>query len=424
MDGHSSAASSVVSLREVSREGIHLLHRKQRVARALRAHWAFSTRRVPRDAVWGVLPRGGAPEAGDLVLAVVDALGQHGGLQLPSGRRRRLFPGDEIVVAYGNRYASNQFEGLVPQTMGPCHLVAGGGIAARAVSWHAKMKAPTCITPIGLLHDAQGRRINLRDHALHPVHEIRTPLPTAIAVVGTSMDAGKTESCAFLVRGMIAAGLRVGYAKVTGTGAGGDTWLLRDAGACPVLDFTDAGMATTHLATPSEIEGVLTTLMAHLAEDGVDAMVLEIADGVLQEETAALLRSPVFGALVSGIVMAAQDSMGAAAGVHWLRTHARPPVLALSGVISAAPLQVREASLALGLPVHDRPGLADAENALQILTGAHQHFESNRDPRVAAMENANGEGSKHIEGSRPGTLPLVVAARESHPALAANRPRP
>jgi hypothetical protein len=341
------------------------------------ASWAFTTRRVSRDTAKILLPLEGTPHPGDLVLATVDFLGQHPGLQLPNGRRKQLFPGDEIVVAYGNRYASNQFESVVPETLGPCHLVAGGGIASRAVSWHVSMrKGPTLITPVGLLGDLNNRRINLRDHALSPINEISTRLPTAIAVVGTGMDSGKTQSCAFLVRGLIAAGLRVGYAKITGTGAGGDTWLLTDAGAYPVLDFTDAGMATTYMISIEQLELLLMTLMGHIAQENVDAMVLEIADGVIQQETAALLKSPVFASLVAGIVMASQDSMGASAGVHFLKNNAKPPVLAISGIISAAPLQVREAATALKLPVYDREGLATPENAMSILAGAQRSMET------------------------------------------------
>lgn len=395
--------------------------RRHLAARALRADWAFTTRRVPKDAVGGVLLSEKAPQAGDLVLAIVDMLGQHGGLQLPCGRRKHLFPGDEIVVAYGNRYASNQFEALVPTTMGPCHLVAGGGIASRAVSWHARMKNPTLITPIGLLHDTHGRRINLKDYALHAVEEIDSHVPTTIAVVGTSMDSGKTQSCAYLVRGLSAAGLRVGYAKVTGTGAGGDTWLLRDAGASPVLDFTDAGFASTFLSTPECLESLLKTLVAHVALEGVDAIVVEIADGVLQEETASLLRSRTFAGLVSGIVMAAQDSMGASAGVRWLQQFSEPPVLALSGVISAAPLQVREAMTTLSLPVFDRSGLATAANAMTLLAKAQRHFEAAKARRPAAlMEGPHDEadGYRSLNG-RADTPALVPAAWEGGtPSLA------
>ncbi|MBS0485356.1 MAG: DUF1611 domain-containing protein [Proteobacteria bacterium] len=365
------------------------------ITRIRNASWAFTTRRVTRDTAKILLPLEGKPQPGDLILATVDFLGQHPGLQLPNGRRKQLFPGDEIVVAYGNRYASNQFEAVIPETFGPCHLVAGGGIASRAVSWHVSMKkGPTLITPIGVLGDLNNKRMNLSDFALSPLNEIKTRLPTAIAVVGTGMDSGKTQSCAFLVRGLISAGLRVAYAKITGTGAGGDTWLLTDAGAYPVLDFTDAGMATTYMITIEQLELLLMTLMGHIANENVDAMVLEIADGVMQQETAALLKSPVFASLVAGIVMASQDSMGASAGIHFLKHYAKPPVLAISGIISAAPLQVREAEIALNLPVYDREGLATPENAMSILAGAQRHMEAQRTKQSAALNMKQFEDLK------------------------------
>lgn len=363
-----------------------------------------------------LLPATGVPQAGDLILAHVDSLGQHPGLQLPSGRRKQLFPGDQIVVAYGNRYASNQFEAVVPETLGPCHLAAGGGIAARVVSWHMKMKSPTEITPLALLADARGQRINLNQHALE---RLRCPprTPPTIAVVGTGMDSGKTQSCAYLVRGLNAAGLRAGYAKITGTGAGGDTWLLRDAGADPVLDFTDAGLATTYLADTDLLEEVLESLIAHLAKAGVDAMVLEIADGVLQRETAALLQSATYGRLVHGTIMASQDSMGASAGVHWLRAHSRPPVVALSGIISAAPLQAREAVSALDLPVHDRAALATPRNALAILERGNARRGGRGREAAEALEDRENE---HGTSDRRAREAAGSAAVETRAAAAAN----
>src|SRR5690606_16965549 len=139
-------------------------------ARLRLATWAFTTRRIPQGNACCILPPVGAPRVGDLVLARVDAIGSHSGLHMVNGRRRHLFVGDEIVVAYGNRYASNQFEAVVPETLGPCHLVAGGGIAARALSWHTHMwRGPTHITPIGLVADSAGQRLNVADYALGPV---------------------------------------------------------------------------------------------------------------------------------------------------------------------------------------------------------------------------------------------------------------
>jgi hypothetical protein len=132
--------------------------------------------------------------------------------------------------------------------------------------------------------------------------------------------------------------------------------------------------------SPERIVETLMSLVHHLAQSGVDAMVLEIADGVLQRETSALLRSDAFRHIVGGIVLAGGDSMGAAAGYQWMRD-LPTPVLALSGVLTAAPLQVLEAQQATDLPVFDREGLATPENAMRLLGHAQQHLENQR--RVA-----------------------------------------
>ncbi|MHC4137990.1 MAG: P-loop NTPase family protein [Planctomycetota bacterium] len=328
---------------------------------------------MPRDAAHQILCEPRAPRAGDLVLARIDALGHHRGLQLPSGRRKTLFVGDEVVVAYGDRYASNQFEAVVPNTLGPCQLVAGGGVAAKALSWHSKIgRGPTQITPIGLLAGADGQPTNLRDHALPSVDQLVERCPTAVVVVGTAMDSGKTTAAAFLVKGLTLTGVRAGYAKITGTGAGGDTWFLTDAGADPVLDFTDVGFVSTYRVPHAEVERILVTLVTHLGKAGADAIVLEVADGVLQPETAALLTSPVFRRVIGGILFTACESMGVAAGHDWLKSH-KLPVVGLSGVLTASPLQCREASLATGLPIFSREELAQTSTAMKILGWAEEH---------------------------------------------------
>ena len=334
-----------------------------------RTPWAFSTRRVERGAAKTLITEA-TPKAGDLVLARVDALGHHAKLQLPEGRRCRLFPGDTIVVAYGNRYACEQFEAEVPTGLGPCHLVAGGGIASCALSWHDQIsRGPTRITPLGLLGDEAGQVLNLRDFAIAPPATTR-PKPGVIAVLGTRMSAGKTQTAAFLLRGLRAAGYRVGYVKVTGTGAGGDTWLLRDAGADQVLDFTDAGMATTYLADIERIEAAMHTLVQDMAAHGIDIVVMEVADGVYQRETRRLIAGEAFARTVDGLVLAAGDALGASAGVAALQEVMAAPIVALSGSLTASPLQRREAEAASGIDSYSCGELAYADTAKKLLTEA------------------------------------------------------
>jgi hypothetical protein len=346
---------------------------------------------------------------GDLFLARVDALGYHGGLQLPDGRRKRLFVGDEIVVAYGNRYAPNQFEAVVPRSFGPCDLVAGGGVAARVLSWHGRInKVATQITPLAWVAGPTGVTANLKDYALPSLDRIPAPRPRTLVVCGTSMDSGKTQTAAFLVKGLSLAGLRVGFAKVTGTGSGGDTWLLRDAGADPVLDFTDAGLASTYLEPAWEIQRIFTTLVGHLALANVDAIVLEIADGVLQAETAALLKSPVFSASVDGVLFASGDAMGALAGESWLRRN-RLPLIALSGIVSSSPLQSQEAAKSTGLPVLDRQDLLREQTALGLLSATERHARA-RIPRAVRTAKHAPSRNQEDDGSR---LRVMVSDFES-----------
>lgn len=324
-------------------------------ARIERARRAFTTRRVDFS-LCGRIVRKGAPAPGDLVLARVEAVGQHQRIELHSGRRARLYEGDEIVVAYGARYAPDQFHARVPVDLGPCDLVAGGGVAGEVTARHARMGRPTRLTPIGLLADRGGRVLNLARFAARP--DSPRAAPTTIVVAGTSMNAGKTTTAASLIRGLTSAGLRVGAGKLTGTGSGGDVWSMSDAGAAVVLDFTDAGHATTAGVAPAALETIAGVIIGALAEAGTDILVLEIADGLLQAETAALLSSPAFLARVDGVLFAAGEAMGAAAGVEWLRRRGAP-VLAVSGLVSASPLGREETEAATGLPVATIADLAD-----------------------------------------------------------------
>lgn len=313
------------------------------------AKFAFTTRRVQRSALRELIRGDVTPHAGDLVLARVDEIGQHPRVELVDGRKAALFVGDEIVVCYGNRYAPDQFEAEVPGDLTPCDLIAGGGLAGRAVAMHEEMEAPTRLTPIGLLADEHGHRVNVARWALPPLERSHARAHT-LAVVGTSMNSGKTTAGAFLSRGLVSAGCRVGTAKITGTGAGNDLWIMRDAGADPVLDFTDAGMASTYRVPVEQLELAFTTLTGHLTAAGVDVVVIEIADGLGQAETSGLLASQSVAAGIDGVVFAAGDALGASAGVEWLNQR-RLPVVAVGGTLTMSPLATREAARITGLPV-------------------------------------------------------------------------
>lgn len=324
---------------------------------------AFTTRNVDLAVARRLLRSDRRPEAGDLILAKVTALGQHRRIENIHGRRGDLYLGDEIIVTYGNRYAPDQFEAYVPEDLGPCHLVAGGGVAARATCRHAGIKPATQIEVIGALLDSDGRALNLADFATAQTSRSRPA--RVIAVVGSSMNAGKTTTVAGIVHGLTRAGFRIGAAKLTGTGSGGDLWSMRDAGAALAVDFTDAGHASTFGVALDELGRITQSLLGRLADDGADIGVIEIADGLLHSETAQLVELGHRSGWFDGFLFAAADAMGAAFGCNWLAERKIAP-LAVSGVVSASPLASREANCTTGIGIATLADLRDPVTAARI----------------------------------------------------------
>ena len=331
------------------------------MARLQAAKRSYATRRIELDDAARLLTSGVAPRSGDLVLARVDRLGHHRKIESPAGRRGQLYVGDEVLLCYGARYASDQFEAVVPHRLGQCHMVAAGGIAADCVNRHSSARPATRITPIGLVANADDQVLNLKHYRLS-CDGLSNDRPYTMTVVGTSMNAGKTTTIAAIVRGLSRSGLKVAVGKVTGTGAGGDRWAYVDAGADTVLDFTDFGYASTYQVPADELVALLPAMVNALSATGPDVVVLELADGLLFSETAELVKTPTFADLVDDVVVAASDAMGAEAGLRRLAANAITPI-AIAGRMTSSPLAVREAEGLTDAPI---VGLDDLVNGKWI----------------------------------------------------------
>jgi len=313
------------------------------------AKQSYVTRRASLKTFRYLVTGAVSPQPGQLVLARVDQIGQHTRLELPNGRKANLFVGDEIIVSYGHRYAPDQFLGEVPETLEACHLVAGGGIASKCLSKHSRIKNATAITPLGLIADHDKRIINLSRYRL-PVPTFAKRMPLILAVAGSSMNGGKTPTLVNLIRGLTMAGVSVGSAKITGTGSGGDTWKMLDAGAYPVIDFTDFGYASTFKLPKEKLVRLLEEQIRFLACHDTDVVILEIADGLAQEETRHLLKSKTFSEHVDGIFFAAAEALSASLGIQWLASN-NLPVIAVSGALTASPLIMGEAQQLCDIPI-------------------------------------------------------------------------
>ncbi|MDQ4008219.1 MAG: DUF1611 domain-containing protein [Actinomycetota bacterium] len=346
-------------------------------ARLAAAKYAYTTRfvaeRVHADprGYWLASGPETSPSPGDVVLAEVVRLGHHRRLESPVSRRAAMYAGDEIVVAYGHRYAPDQFEAEVPDTLEPAHLVAAGGVVGLVTAVKEGLEEPTEVCPLGLLHDGN-HVVSLSDLAPYtPLPPLRLAptgagRPPVVAVVGTSMNSGKSTALSCLVHGLTRGGMRVAAGKATGTGAGGDPGMFRDAGAGAVLDFTDFGLVSTYRLKHDDVLAVFTSLVSRLASGGADAVVVEIADGVYQLETARLLADPVFTEYVDRVVFTAGEALSAVSGVEALHRHGID-VAAVSGRLTSSPLAVREARTVLETPVVETLDLAEPAVAVCLL---------------------------------------------------------
>lgn len=351
------------------------------------AKWAFSTRRVARGDVAVLGDDLSQAVSGDLVLARVERIGSHKRLQLAEGRPSSLYVGDLVVVACGDRYASDQFEGIARLNPAGADLLAGGGVIGEMRQRHANMSPPTRLVPLGLLGDGNGKVINLDRYALAPLQLAHGM--TVIAVVGAAMNAGKTTAVASLAHGLSRAGHRVAALKATGTGAFGDFNAYVDAGAHYVADFVDAGMVSTYRQPLARIEAGMDTLMAHAAAEGCGVALIELADGVLQQETAKLLELPHRRAGFDAVLFAAPDPLAAVGGTAALRRIGIEPA-ALTGMVSCSPLAIDEAEGATGVSVLTRAALCD--------------------PAFASALLARIESRAHRNGASAGRSGLGVAA--------------
>jgi hypothetical protein len=293
-----------------------------------------------------LLPRTALPATGTAAVARLEKVGRNAGLELTNGRRCTLHEGDLLAVVFGNRYATEQFEGYAAADGDSCDLLSMGGLCGLVKTKHKSIAEPTKLRLLGGIGDSRGRPLQLREFAL-PARTEPTR-PRVVVVCGSAMDAGKTVTAGALIAGLRRQKKQVAGIKFTGTVCGRDSWSMLDAGAQPALNFVDGGYASTYLCTLPELLDLHALLLSHAAAEGAEWAVVEIADGLLQRETAALLQSPAFTATVDAWVFATGDSLAAMAGVTLLRGWHLEPT-ALSGLLSLSPLAIREAQAATGV---------------------------------------------------------------------------
>jgi hypothetical protein len=292
------------------------------------------------------------PQMGDVgIFRVLQANG--GYIMDPAKHSSQLFDGDLVMLAFGGRYATNQLEGYVPESpVRQCHLLGRGGVAGVLNSKNATFKAvPAQLELVGYAVGRGGSVLNtIRWKALDQFNRFNIRAKVILSI-GSSMDSGKTTSAAWLCGGLRAAGKCAAYLKLTGTTFPKDAALNLDRGAHFAADFSEFGFPSTYLLDKETLLNLYQSLVNMACNEGhAEYIVIEIADGLLQRETAMLLEDPNFRSTVHATLFSAGDSLGVLSGLQILEEWGIRP-FAISGLFTASELLIREVRDRVEVPV-------------------------------------------------------------------------
>ncbi len=295
------------------------------------------------------------PAAGDVAIFEVITLGRHEAIQGEDKRITAIFENDFIMAAFADRYATSQFEGYVPTFPMELYDILGAGGAIGVVkSKNALLKdiEPTKIRMIGYCCDDSGKVINTKWYQKQRI-PFTGELPNNVKVilsVGSTMDSGKTTTAAHVARGLKYSGKKVAFIKFTGTCFTKDKDFVYDCGADVAIDFSDLGFPSTYMCQKEELLDLYQSLLARIADEKPDFIVMEIADGLMQRETNFLLRSREFMATIHSVVFSCGDSLSAFQGFDILQQWGITPAL-ISGRFTMSPLLIEEVKNNCAVPV-------------------------------------------------------------------------
>lgn len=310
------------------------------------------------------------PRVGDLIYGRVITLGQHNTLENKEGRIHMLTDRTRAVYVYGNRYAPDAFEGVIPdRKTTEVDLLARSGVIGAMREKNSAIKDPTRIKVLGYVIDDNGAPLNTRDF---PKALPRTPLnknkkrARMVLHVGTSMNAGKSTSAIACCWALSAMGHEVRGSKITGTASLKDILHMQDSGAEHISDFSYLGFPSTYMLSEGELTYIFESLDARFAANPNRYWVVELADGILQRETAMLLKNEYVRSRIHRLVFSAVDAFGAIGGISVLKEEFGLTPDAISGRCTSSPLIIRELSARTNIPVANNV-LRDLQQLSEIL---------------------------------------------------------
>lgn len=271
---------------------------------------ASSASRLPLDSV--ELLGAGRVQVGDALLArVVKPNPDYDLLEIDTGQNVPLHHGDSFVGVAGARQALRGFSGVAPfrtRTGDALDVLNLGGVLGRGSGGLLDLGKPTTVKVLHRL-GRQGKPLNLRENAI-PKRATLGAGAAIVAVVGTSMSAGKTRAAVELVGAASASGLKVAAVKLTGVACLRDTLRMKERGAAQVVSFLDAGLPST--VGSDELPDVARGLIHFLDQNAPDLIVAELGDGILGPYGVdRILHEGALSGRLKAVVLSASDHVGA-----------------------------------------------------------------------------------------------------------------
>jgi hypothetical protein len=248
------------------------------------------------------------------------------------------------------------------------HILGAGGAIGIVKSQNAALDyiEPTKVKLIGYCCTNAGEVINTKFYQKERV-AFTGVVPGDMKIVlsiGSTMDSGKTTTAAHVARGLRTTGKRVAFIKFTGTAYSKDKDYVQDCGADITLDFSDMGYPSTYMCSKEDLLDVYQSLLHRIHQFEPAYLVMEIADGLLQRETAFLLQDKAFMNTIHSVVFSCGDSLAAIQGIEILKKYGIDPCV-ISGRFTMSPLLISEVQEFVNLPVL---------TIEQIMTGEYNHY--------------------------------------------------
>ncbi|MFN5621696.1 MAG: hypothetical protein ACK478_10365 [Flavobacteriales bacterium] len=297
-----------------------------------------------------------APKAGDVGLFQILEVDRHSSLQCIDKRSHSIFDGDYVLAAFGDRYATSQYEGYVPETpLDVYHVIGAGGVIGIVRTKNASLEdyEPTTVQLVGYCCDESGAVINTKFRGKKR-NAFTGKVPgdaKVILSIGSTMDSGKTTTAAHIARGLKTTGEQVAFIKLTGTVYTKDIDYVTDCGADIAMDFSNMGFPSTYLLDKETILDIYQSLLEEIGQYKPAYIVMEIADGLFQRETSFLLNDERFMSTIHNTVFSCGDSLSVMSGLDVLKQMNIRPCM-ISGRFTMSPLLIQEVTDRKDVPVH------------------------------------------------------------------------